>query len=85
MLWKVQVFKGDTLEELLAMGYEEDEIDEGECEDFEVSVIREDNAFGQKSWGWGGDNKIIIDVDSLEFAERVAKLLCEALNKESER
>ncbi len=27
---------------------------------YEYSAIKKDNTFGHQSWGWGGDNKIIV-------------------------
>ena len=61
---------------------------------YEISVIRKDNEHGHASWGWGGEDKIILFSDSLggnhldysteseAFAKKVAHKLCDALNEE---
>jgi len=55
----------------------------------EVSVIKEDNEFGLESWGWGGREKIILFgpneiecVADIDWMEKVAKTIADALNKE---
>ena len=56
----------------------------------EVSVIREDNKHGLESWGWGGREKIILFgpgeiecVADIDWMEKVAKTIADALNKEA--
>ena len=80
MSWKVQVFTGDTPQDYVDMGAKPEDVDWEAPIDFEVSVIREDNKHGQDSWGWGDDTKIILDVETKEFAIKAATLLCAALN-----
>jgi hypothetical protein len=62
-------------------GYTKDEAE------YELAVVRTDNAHGLKSMGWGGDDKIIL-FDSMnqptydkKFALKVAQILCDGLNK----
>ncbi len=74
--WKVQ----------LRGGFDEED-DEGSG--YELSVIKKDNKHGQLSWGWGGEDKIILfgtgigenQAEDSEFALLVANKLCDALNK----
>jgi hypothetical protein len=56
---------------------------------YELSVIRADSGHGHASWGWGGDDKIILFSSGTggnptrdpEFAMWVATSLCHSLNK----
>ena len=61
--------------------------------DYVLSVIKDDNAFGKSSWGWGGSDKIILfgtgvggnDITraaqgAIEFALSTAQKLADALN-----
>lgn len=60
---------------------------------YELSVIRSDNAHGRRSWGWGDENKIILfgtglggndlnprTPEQIERARLVADILCGQLN-----
>ena len=67
--------------------------DEYEIEDIhelEIAIIREDNEHGRRSCGWGDMDKIILcesegpsdyDEKDIKWFEKVAKAMCEALNK----
>ena len=74
-LWEVEHKTGDIPYEPF------DPIKDADDLEFEVSVIRKDNEHGHVSWGWPGDNKIIIGVGSLKFALKAAHQLCSALNE----
>ena len=58
--------------------------------EIEISVVRKSDKHGQKSYGWGGDSKIILfdsppsDVTQkdMDWYEKVAAVVCEALNRE---
>lgn len=79
MKWKVQVLKEQQGSEY-----------NGELDDFEISVLHKD---GEQAWGWGCENKIILfsscgdnilnpgTKEQFEFAEKVAQILCNSLNK----
>lgn len=47
---------------------------------FEIVVIRVDNAFGYKSWGWFGDDKLLISDSGMgsRVTEVVWSYLCKA-------
>ena len=54
----------------------------------EISVIRANFKHGLKSYGWGGLTKIILFKDddiytkkNIKWCKRVAKIICDALNK----
>lgn len=38
--------------------------EKGQDEGFEISVVREDDIHGHKSWGWFSDTKLLISHDS---------------------
>ncbi len=76
-MWKVQLL-GDI--------HDQDQL-------FELSAIQEDNKFGQRSWGWGGPEKIILFSDgpggnhlnprskeSIDFALSTAEKVVQVLN-----
>lgn len=54
----------------------------------EISVVRKNNKHGIESYGWEGLNKIILFKDDdytkkeMKWCEHVAKVICDALNKE---
>lgn len=58
-------------------------------EHYELSVIKLSNKFGQKFWGWGDENKIILFGTNLgenthqnqKKAKKIANIICDALNK----
>jgi len=58
--------------------------------EIEISVVRESDKHGQKSYGWRGDNKIILfdspayDVTQkdMDWYQKVAETICNALNHE---
>jgi len=37
--------------------------EKGHDEDFEISVVREDDTHGHESWGWFSDTKLLISHD----------------------
>lgn len=67
----------------------EDE-DDGESGEFEISIIRNTNRFGRRTWGYGGMNKIILFSQSgdnqieggaaVRKAIEMAHAMCETLN-----
>lgn len=62
-----------------------------DAERYEISVLREGNAHGRRSFGWGGPDKLIVASDhgdlvphwvrdmQRELAQRIAKLLNEGM------
>lgn len=58
--------------------------------EIEISVVRESDKHGQKSYGWGGNSKIILfdspayDVTQIDmdWYEKVAAVFCKTLNRE---
>ena len=56
-------------------------------DEIEVSVIKIDNEFGHRSYGWGGLDKIIMFDDAIEshedlyFAINAASILSDGLNR----
>lgn len=62
-----------------------------EIEDFnevEISVVREDDELGQKSYGWKSDGKIIlfdepdypVSQKDMDWYQKAAEVVCNALN-----
>jgi len=59
-------------------------------QDIEISVVRENDKHGQESYGWGGDDKIILFNDpghavtqeDMDWYQKVAEAVCKALNHE---
>jgi len=55
--------------------------------DLELSVIKADNKHGHNSWGWNGDDKIILLDESLDTRKelewwlKVAEILKNGMNK----
>jgi len=61
-----------------------------DIEDFnevEISVVREDNKTGLESYGWDGQDKIILFEDEvyteeeINWCKEVAEAVCETLNR----
>lgn len=89
--WIVEA-KFETREELEKL-YKEmgADLEEQGIEDFnevEISIIREDNELGKKSYGWDGDDKITLfdepeetTEESMKWYKKVAETMCEALNR----
>lgn len=56
---------------------------------FEVSVVRENNKYGIASWGWRGEDKLILFSSMhcvsrrIEAYKRLATVVCDALNTAS--
>jgi len=86
--WKVEA-KYTTREEYCELDCEDPE--DYDIEDFnevEISVIRENNVHGMKSYGDGGLDKIILFDDdggytkeNIEWCKKVAETICEILNE----
>jgi len=59
-----------------------------EFNEVEISVVRENNEHGIKSYGWNDMAKIILfdgsqeyNKEDIEWCKKVAKTICKALNK----
>lgn len=69
-------------------GENPEDYDIDEFNEVEISVVREDNEHGIKSYGWPDLDKIILfdsgdySEKDIEWCERVAKAVCNTLNKE---
>ena len=67
------------------------DIEDFEIEDFnevEISILREDNGLGKRSYGWDDDNKIIlfneieeVTEERMKWYKEVAETICETLNR----
>lgn len=92
--WKVES-KYETKEELYKFykenGTDPEDFDIGEFNNVEISVIRENDKLGSKSYGWNSMDKIILFNDSnfnpeatnkdIEWCKQVAEAFCNALNE----
>ena len=89
--WKVEA-KYKTKEELYKFYKKEGEdpefYDIVDFNDVEISVIRENNKHGIRSYGWNDLDKIILFKDNIEYTKKeikwckqVAETICEALNR----
>lgn len=69
-------------------GEDPDDFDIEDFNEVEISVAKKDNELGQKSYGWGGDNKIILFDGSdhevtqkdMGWYRKVAKAVRDVLN-----
>jgi hypothetical protein len=89
--WKVEA-KYETKEELYKFykekGADPEYCDIGDFNNVEISVVREDNKHGIKSYGWGDLDKIVLFDRSddytkkdIEWCKQVAETICEVLNR----
>jgi hypothetical protein len=65
-------------------------LEEVKYREAEISVILKNNKHGHSSYGWGGEDKIIIGEyiggkESFEFFKHCAKILCDGLNREENK
>ncbi len=90
--WEPLIMTEILRADLISGAYEEIDIkdtteEEIEESSFEISVIRKNNKHAHESWGWGGNDKIILfdEIESkqnYDWAIKIANTIAKALNKE---
>jgi len=71
------------------LGNDPSDYDIGDFNEIEISIVRKDYEHGQKSYGWGSDDKIILfdspdhDVtqEDIDLYQKIANTIADALNK----
>ena len=90
--WKVKVeytTAKQAEQDILDRHEDPEDYEISDFSEIEISVVKEDNQIGNKSYGWGSMDKIILfeegdsdfDQGDIDWCEEVASTICDALNK----